>query len=179
MASRNKIVTTVIILLLLLILFSGCTGKKNIAPVPGSTQKEAIDVSSQNITQSSKEENIPEIRMTSISSVYMHDNSEQKDIYLFSWENIPGNESQNLRSYLRDYFFFNWVDNAQITKDNGNKTIHIFNNEKSIEIILYNDSAQMNYGDGGSRDLIALGQGVEYTSGLQAEVESTPCIGNR
>jgi hypothetical protein len=23
------------------------------------------------------------------------------------------------------------------------------------------------------------GQGVEYTSGLQAEVESTPCTGNR
>jgi len=23
------------------------------------------------------------------------------------------------------------------------------------------------------------GQGVDYTSGLQAEVESTPCVGNR
>ncbi|MCZ7385220.1 MAG: hypothetical protein O8C63_10805 [Candidatus Methanoperedens sp.] len=79
MASRNKIVTTVIILLLLSVLFSGCTGENNIAPAPESTQKEAVDVLSQKVTQSSKEENIPEISIASFSSIYLHDNLDNKD----------------------------------------------------------------------------------------------------
>ncbi len=53
MVSRNKIVTTVIILLLLLILFSGCAGEKKIVSTPDSRQKEAVDVSSQNVIPSS------------------------------------------------------------------------------------------------------------------------------
>ncbi len=73
MVSRKKIVTTVIILLLLSVLFSGCTGEKNIAPAPESIQKEVVDISSQNSTQSPKEENMPEIKITSFSSIYMHD----------------------------------------------------------------------------------------------------------
>ncbi len=59
MVSRNKIVTTVIILLLLSVLFSGCIEEKKIVQAPGSTQKEEVEVSSQNLTQSSKEENMP------------------------------------------------------------------------------------------------------------------------
>ncbi len=138
MVSRNKIVTTVIILLLLSVLFSGCTGKKNIAPEPDSKQKEAVDVSSQNVTQSSKEENIPEIIITSFSSIYLHDNNE--DIYLFSWENVAGNESHGLLNYLKNDLHIDWVENAQITKDDVNKTIRVFTNENSIEIMLNNES---------------------------------------
>jgi len=68
MVSRNKIVTTVIILLLLSVLFSGCIQEIKIIQAPGSIQKETVDVSSQNLTRSSKEENIPEISITSFSS---------------------------------------------------------------------------------------------------------------
>jgi hypothetical protein len=99
--SMNKIVTTVIIFLLLSVLFSGCIGEKNIAPVPDSIQKEEVNVSSQNLTQSSKEENIPEIKITSFSSLYGHDNLENKEQVLFSWENVPGNESNKLLSFLK------------------------------------------------------------------------------
>jgi hypothetical protein len=140
-------------LLLLSVLFSGCTGKKNIAPAPDSKQKEVVDVSSQNVTHSSKEENIPEISITSLSSVYLHDNSEQKDIYLFSWENVPGNESHRLRSYLQDYFFLDWVENANIIKDDERKIIRVFGNENSITIMLFNESAQINLGKDGSSNL--------------------------
>lgn len=146
MVSRNKIVTTVIILLLLSVLFSGCIEEKKIVQAPGSIEKETVVVSSQNLTRSSKEENMPEIKITSFSSIYMHDNSEQKDIYLFSWENVPGNESDRLRSFFKDYFLLNWVENAQITKDKDNKTIRVFDDENSIKIILDNESAQMNIG---------------------------------
>ncbi|MCZ7405806.1 MAG: hypothetical protein O8C67_12895, partial [Candidatus Methanoperedens sp.] len=78
MVSKNKIVTTVTILLLLSVLFSGCTGEKNIAPGPDSIQKEAVNVSSQNLTQS-KEGNIPEIKITSFTSIYLHNNLDNKD----------------------------------------------------------------------------------------------------
>jgi hypothetical protein len=138
MVSRNKIVTTVIILLLISVLFSGCTGEKNITPAPDSIQKDAVDVSSQNLTKSSKEENLPEIKITSFSSIYLHDNNE--DIYLFSWENVPGNESNGLLNYLKNDLHISWVENAQITKDDVNNTIRVFTNENSIEIMLYKES---------------------------------------
>ncbi|MCX9012693.1 MAG: DUF4352 domain-containing protein [Candidatus Methanoperedens sp.] len=172
MVSRNKIVTTVIILLLLPVLFSGCigekniapapdsiqkeavnsssqdltqfsgcTGEKNIAPAPESIQKEAVDVSSQNLTQSSKKENMPEIKITSFSSIYKHDNSDNEDIYLFTWENVPGNQSHRLLNFLKNDFNINWAENAQISKDED-ETIHIFTDENSIELRLFNDSAQ-------------------------------------
>jgi hypothetical protein len=137
MVSRKQIVTTVIILLLLSVLFSGCTGEKNIAPAPESIQKEAVNISSQNLTRSSIEENIPEIKITSFSSIYLHDNNE--DIYLFSWENVPGNESNGLLNYLKNDLHISWVESAQITKDKENKTIRVFANENSIEIMLYNE----------------------------------------
>ncbi|MGB8215955.1 MAG: hypothetical protein WCE94_01530 [Candidatus Methanoperedens sp.] len=159
MVSRNKIVTTVIILLLLSVLFSGCTGEKNIVPVPDSTHKEAVDVPSQNLTQSSKEENIPEISITSFSSIYIHDNLENKGQALFSWENIPGNESNKLLSFLKNNLGIGWVwrpdlnqqnENVTITKDEETKTIHVFTNYKSIDITLYDKTASMNSSEDGS-----------------------------
>jgi len=68
----------------------------------------------------------------------LHDNNE--DIYLFSWENVPGNESKGLLNYLRNDLQISWVENAQITRDDVNKTISVFTNENSIEIMLDNGS---------------------------------------
>ncbi len=132
MVSRNKIVTTVIILLLLLVLFSGCIGEKKANPAPESINKEAADVSLSNLAQSSTEENIPEISIISFSSIYLHDNNE--DIYLFSWENVPGNESNGLLDYLRHQFHVSWAENVQITRDDVNKTIRVFDARGSIAI---------------------------------------------
>jgi hypothetical protein len=148
MVSRNKIVTAVIILLLLSVLFSGCIGERNIAPPNDSIQKEAVGVSSQNLTQSSKEENLPEISITSFSSIYKHDNSDNEDIYLFNWENVPGNESHGLLSFLKNELQISWVENAQITKDEKNKTIRVFNNENSIDVMLSNESILLKIGEG-------------------------------
>ncbi|MCZ7405804.1 MAG: hypothetical protein O8C67_12885, partial [Candidatus Methanoperedens sp.] len=77
-------------------------------------------------------------KITAFSSIYLHDNNE--DIYLFSWENVPGNESQGLLNYLKNDLHVSWVENAQITKDEENKTIRVFTNENSIEIMLDNAS---------------------------------------
>ncbi len=75
----------------------------------------------------------------------MHDNNE--DVYLFSWENVPGNESHGLLNYLKNDLHIDWVENAQITKDEKNKTIRVFTNENSIEIILYTESPYLKIGD--------------------------------
>ncbi len=159
MVSINKIVTTVIILLLLSVLFSGCIGEKKSVLAPDSIQKEAVDVSSLNLTHSSKEENIPEISIASFSSIYGHRNLENKGQVLFSWENIPGNESQKLLSFLKNNLGIYWVwrpnsnphnENPNITKDEENKTIHVFTDENSIDITLFGESASMNSSkDGG------------------------------
>ncbi len=152
MQSRDTFVNTVLIFLLLSALLSGCIGEKKANPEPESINKEAVEVSSPNLTQSSKEENIPDISIESFTSIYMHDNSEQKDIYLFSWENVPGNESHRLLSFLQDYFSFD-LENAQIIKDDENKTIRVFTNENYISILLFNESAQINLGKNGSINL--------------------------
>ncbi len=141
----HEIVTTVIILLVLSVLFSGCIEEKKIAPAPESIQKDTVDVSSQNLTQSSIEEKIPEIKITSFSSIYLHDNYEY--IYLFGWENVPGNESPGLLNYLKNDLHIYWVENAQITRDDVNKTIRVFTNENSIEIMLYTESPYLKIGD--------------------------------
>jgi len=138
MKYRNTIVINVIILLLLSVLLSGCTGEKKAAPAPESIRKDAVEVTSPNLTQSPKEENIPEIKITSFSSIYLHDNNE--DIYLFNWENVPGNDSNGLLNYLKNELHIDRMENAKIIKDEVNKTIRVFTGENSIELMLYNET---------------------------------------
>lgn len=175
MVSRKKIVTTVIIFILLSVLFSGCTAEKKTVQAPGSIQKETgevsyqnltqssneetVEASSQNLTQSSNEANLPEIKIISFSSIYKHDNSDNKDIYLFTWENVPGNQSHILLNFLKNDFNINWAENANIIKDED-KTIRILTDENSIELKLYNDSAQswISTGAGQSLGLWVLGE---------------------
>ncbi|MCZ7385206.1 MAG: DUF2254 domain-containing protein [Candidatus Methanoperedens sp.] len=69
----------------------------------------------------------------------------------FSWGNIPGNDNDKLRSFLRKYFEgINWVGNANIIKIDNDRIIRVFTEEKSIEIILdrnYLTTAEISYDD--------------------------------
>ena len=53
---------------------------------------------------------------------------------LFSWDNVPGNDSERLTKFLRDELDIEWVENAKIHKPNGNRTICISNGENSAKI---------------------------------------------
>jgi len=148
--ARKKLIFGIIVSLFLLVLFGGCIVEKNVAPAPDLTHKEAADISPQILTQSSKEENIPEITILSFSSIYGHRNLENRGQVLFTWENIPGNESNKLLSFLKNDLGIIWawrpnLDNqnekVNITKDEKNKTIRVFTNYKSIDITLFDDSA--------------------------------------
>jgi len=78
MTSRNTIVTAVIILALISVLLSGCIGEEKTAKTPESLQKEVLNVSSPNLTQSPIEEKNPEISIESFTGIYMRDNSGNK-----------------------------------------------------------------------------------------------------
>ena len=54
--------------------------------------------------------------------------------YLFNWDNVPGDDNEKLIRFLRDDFGIKWTENAQIRKSNDGKTIQILKYENSAEI---------------------------------------------
>ena len=51
--------------------------------------------------------------------------------HLFSWDNIPGIDSDGLLKYLKDDHDISWVESAEIKKSDDKKTISIFKDENS------------------------------------------------
>ncbi|HIH96013.1 MAG TPA: hypothetical protein HA348_00735 [Thermoplasmata archaeon] len=60
----------------------------------------------------------------------------EPDIYLFSWDNVPGNGSESLLKFLEDDHGIGWTENAEIYKSDDGKTIRIFKDKNSAEITL-------------------------------------------
>jgi len=59
-----------------------------------------------------------------------------KSGYLGSWDNIPGNDSERLLTYLVKYHNIGWAEISEISKSDDGKTIRIFEGEHSIEITI-------------------------------------------
>ena len=135
-----------IFILTVFLIFSGCVEENNATQSNESLDQGQVNTTSENLsstTLSPEEENIPEIEVTSFSSIYMHDNTERVDEYLFSWDNVPGNESQSLISYLKNDLDIDWADNAQIVKTNNNETIRVFTSENSLELTLEDNKSKI------------------------------------
>jgi len=75
--------------------------------------------------------------------------------YFFSWDNVPGNDSEKLLRFLRDDFEIGWAENAEILKSDDGKIISIFKDENSAEIIIdeKKERATLKIGDGRTHDL--------------------------
>ena len=56
--------------------------------------------------------------------------------YLFNWDNVPGNDSKGLLRYLGDGHDIVWAESAEIHKSDDSKTIRIFKDENSAEIMI-------------------------------------------
>jgi hypothetical protein len=56
------------------------------------------------------------------------------DKYLFSWDNVPGDDSERLLGFLRDDLNIDWAENAKILKFNEDKAIRIFTDGNSAII---------------------------------------------
>jgi len=77
------------------------------------------------------------------------------DEYLFSWDNVPGNDSEILLRFLRDDLDIGWAENAEIHKPDDGKTIRIFKDENAVEIMLDEraEKATLKISDGRTYDL--------------------------
>jgi hypothetical protein len=54
--------------------------------------------------------------------------------YLFSWDNVPGDDSERLLRFLRDNLKIEWAENAKILKFDDCKTIRVVKDENAAEI---------------------------------------------
>ncbi len=59
-----------------------------------------------------------------------------KEVYLFNWEDVPGNDNMRILRYLSDDLKIDWVKNAVINKTPDNKIITVSNGEKSLRFEL-------------------------------------------
>ena len=78
-----------------------------------------------------------------------------KDSYLFNWDNVPGTDSERLLRFLTDDIDIGWAENAEILKSDDGKTIRIFKDENSAEIIINEreGKATLKISDGRTHDL--------------------------
>jgi CYTH domain-containing protein len=82
-----------------------------------------------------------------VSSVHI------KGVYIFTWSNVPGKESEELLKFLRDELSFGWAGNAEIAKSVDNRTIRVFKGGNSAEITLANCQKATLTTDGKTIDL--------------------------
>lgn len=70
-------------------------------------------------------------------------------MYMFRWDNVPGEESEGLLSYLKDDFGIDWAEGADIHKSDDGKITSITRDDNSAEIRL--DEEQ------GKAELVVIG----------------------
>ena len=56
--------------------------------------------------------------------------------YLFSCDNVPGDDSERLLSYLMNDRDIGWAESAKIRKSDDGRTIHIFEGENSAKLMI-------------------------------------------
>jgi len=56
------------------------------------------------------------------------------DSYIFSWNDVPGNDETRLKEYLKNRYSLDWIDNAQIEKTNGSKVINLDSDDKYVSL---------------------------------------------
>lgn len=78
-------------------------------------------------------------------------------VKLFSWDDVPGNDNEILLRHLKNDYNISWVEDSKIRKSDDGKTICIFKDENSIEIIIDEDekNVTLKIGDGRTHDLEA------------------------
>ncbi len=73
--------------------------------------------------------------------------------YLFSWDNIPGDDSERLLRYLKDDHNISWVESAEIRKSDDSKAVRIFKDENSAEIRIEEEKVTLEISDARIHDL--------------------------
>ena len=69
------------------------------------------------------------------------------ELYLFSWEKVPGNDSERLREYLMQNFNIEWIKTAKINKNDDDKTIMIKNDTNFLSLTLEKNNVNLEIND--------------------------------
>lgn len=64
--------------------------------------------------------------------------------YLFSWKDIPGNDSEILTDFLKSNYDVDWIKKAKMVKTDHGKTIRITAGNKSLSMVLNNKNTELN-----------------------------------
>ena len=64
--------------------------------------------------------------------------------YLFSWDEIPGNDDERIIEYLKDELKIEWAKTENIGKIDDGKTIIVSNNENSLSLKLNDEKTKVN-----------------------------------
>ena len=67
-----------------------------------------------------------------------------KETYLFSWDEIPGNDNLRLRVFLKQEYNVDWVETANIEKIDDGMTIRVYVEKKYLSLSLNNEKTKVN-----------------------------------
>jgi hypothetical protein len=63
--------------------------------------------------------------------------------YLFSWDDIPGNDDARIKEFLKQNFYIDWVETAKIEKIDDNKVIKIYTDQNSLLLGLNDEKTEV------------------------------------
>ncbi len=77
--------------------------------------------------------------------------------YLFSWDEIPGNDSVRLKDFLKQRYNIDWVKASKIEKIGDGKTVKVFGEKNYLSLRLNNEKTKLNLkiDDGRTDEFIA------------------------
>jgi hypothetical protein len=70
--------------------------------------------------------------------------NEISGMYLFSWNEIPGNDSDILIDFLKQNYSIDWLRTAKTEKINNEKTIRVTDGKNHLSLNLNNDNTRVN-----------------------------------
>lgn len=85
----------------------------------------------------------PDIALWLGKAYYNSYNSIENNRYLFSWNNVPGNDTSALINFFERKFNIDWVKGAEIEKS-GNRNIKISTSENELSLILCDGMTEVN-----------------------------------
>lgn len=76
--------------------------------------------------------------------IYIGDGNYLSSTYLFSWDDIPGNDNVRLIEILKNRFYIEWAETATIEKIDGGKTIKVSTEKNSLSLKLNDEKTKVN-----------------------------------
>jgi len=87
---------------------------------------------------------VPLIIIFGILFLFLNYGSDPEPKYLFSWDEIPGNDSVRLIDFLKQNYNVDWVKKAKIEKINDGRTIIASDGKKFLSLNLNDEKSNVN-----------------------------------